>query len=245
MPLSAATTRYGSSASWRTHLRRRHDLAADEVVGDVEQAAEVVLVAGDALLHAAPRGRDAAGARFSTNPPFEPDRHDDDVLHHLRLDQAEHLGAEVLRPVGPAQAAARDLAAAQVHALEARRVDEDLEHRLRVGQPGHLRRVELEREERPPPAFRVAAPVVGASRGVDEREELPQHAVLVQVVDLVERLLDRVHLERRRPPASPFSGSKRSRNSLTSMRAIAGFAASVCSMKPCESGKPICRRYFA
>ena len=38
-------------------------------------------------------------------------------------------------------------AAAQVHALEARRVDEDLEHRLRLGQPGHLRRVELEREE--------------------------------------------------------------------------------------------------
>ena len=29
------------------------------------------------------------------------------------------------------------------------------------------------------------------------------------------------------------------------MRAIAGFAAIVCSMNPCESGNPICRRYFA
>ena len=60
-------------------------------------------------------------------------RHDDGVLHLLRLGEAEHFGAEILRPVGPAQAAARDRAAAQMHALEARRGDEDLGERLRRG----------------------------------------------------------------------------------------------------------------
>ena len=59
------------------------------------------------------------------------DRHDDGVLHHLRLDQAEDLGAEVLAPVGPAQPAAGDLAEAQVHALDPRRVHPDLELRPR------------------------------------------------------------------------------------------------------------------
>ena len=127
-------------------LRRRHDLVADAVVGEVEQPAQVVLVAGDAFLHEGV----AVGTRrraLQHEAALRADRHDHGVLHHLRLDEAQHLGAEVLRPVGPAQAAARDLAAAQVHALEARRVDEDLEHRLRLGQPGHLGRIELERQE--------------------------------------------------------------------------------------------------
>ena len=151
MPLSAATTRYGSSGSWRRTCGGGTTLPLDQVVGDVEQAAEVVLVAGDPLLHVRLAVR-SGGCALQHEPALRADRHDDDVLHHLRLDEAEHLGAEILRPVGPAQAAARDLAAAQVHALEAHRVHEDLEHRLRVGQPRHLRRVELERDEGPPPA---------------------------------------------------------------------------------------------
>ena len=47
-------------------------------------------------------------------------RHDDGVLDHLRLDQPEDLGAEVLAPVGPAQPAAGHRAEAQVHALDPR-----------------------------------------------------------------------------------------------------------------------------
>ena len=80
------------------------------------------------------------------------DRHDHGVLHHLRLDQAEHLGAEVVAPVGPAQAAARDRAEPQVHALDPRRVDEDLELRPRLGQVRDRRRLQLERHVgvRPP-----------------------------------------------------------------------------------------------
>jgi hypothetical protein len=47
-------------------------------------------------------------------------RHDHRVLDQLRLHQAEDLGAEIVAPVGPAQAAAGDRAAAQVDALDAR-----------------------------------------------------------------------------------------------------------------------------
>ena len=119
-------------------LRRRHRLAGHQVVGDVQQAAQVVLVAGHAFLHE----RLAVGGRrrlLQHEAALGPDRHDDGVLDHLRLDEAKHLGAVILRPIGPAQPAARDLAAAQVNAFEARRVDEDLEHRLGLGQPLHLR----------------------------------------------------------------------------------------------------------
>ena len=80
-----------------------------------------------------------AGGRLSDEAALGADRHDDGVLHHLRLHQAQHLGAEVLAPVGPAHAAARDLAAAQVHALDSGRVDEDLEERPRQRQARHLR----------------------------------------------------------------------------------------------------------
>ena len=74
----------------------------------------------------------SSGAARSTKPPFEPDRDDDRVLDHLGLHQAEHLGAEVLAPVRPADAAAGDHPAAQVDALHLRAVDEDLEQRARL-----------------------------------------------------------------------------------------------------------------
>ena len=47
-------------------------------------------------------------------------RDDHRILDHLRLHQAEDLGAEIVAPVGPAEAAAGDRAAAQVDALDAR-----------------------------------------------------------------------------------------------------------------------------
>jgi hypothetical protein len=46
------------------------------------------------------------------------DRHDDGVLDHLRLDQAEHLGAEVLAAVDQ-RSPPRATLPAQVHALDA------------------------------------------------------------------------------------------------------------------------------
>jgi len=56
----------------------------------------------------------------STKPPLEPTGTITAFLTCSRLDQAQDLSAEILAPVRPAQPAARDLAAAQVHALDPR-----------------------------------------------------------------------------------------------------------------------------
>ena len=80
----------------------------------------------------------AAGRRpLDEEAALGADRHDHRVLDHLRLDQAQYFGAEILAPVRPAQAAARDRAEAQVHAFDARRVDEDLAVRARLRQVRH------------------------------------------------------------------------------------------------------------
>ncbi len=107
------------------HIGGRDDRSAHDIIGDIEQAGEELAVAGDALLQvglAPPLGRwlldDEAALRA--------DRHDHRVFHHLRFHQAEDLGTEILRTVRPAQAAACDLAAAQVDALGADGIDENL-----------------------------------------------------------------------------------------------------------------------
>jgi hypothetical protein len=77
---------------------RMHDVAVDEIVGDVEQAVDEQPVAG----HAFGEHRVAIASRWRAldeETTLRPDRHDDRVLDHLRLDQAEHLGAEVLAAV--------------------------------------------------------------------------------------------------------------------------------------------------
>src|SRR5204863_7615842 len=74
------------------------------------------------------------------------DRHDHDVLDHLRFHQPEDLGAEILHPVGPAQAAARDPAPTHVNSFHAWGTYEDLELRAGLGQPRDLRRIELDRQ---------------------------------------------------------------------------------------------------
>ena len=99
------------------HARGRHRLAVDEVVGELEQRADERPVAGDDL----GRERVAVGRRrLDDEPALGADRHDDRVLHRLRLHQAEDLGAEVFAAVGPADAAARDAPGSQVHAFDAR-----------------------------------------------------------------------------------------------------------------------------
>ena len=122
-------------------LGRRAHAALGVVVGDVEQAADQRLVAVDALgldllaRAAAPLCVD--WRLLDVEAALGADRHDDGVLHHLGLHQAQDLGAEILAPVGPADAAARHPAAAQMDALHARAVDEDFDQR-----PGRRQLVE-------------------------------------------------------------------------------------------------------
>ena len=106
---------------------------ADEVVREVEQAADERPVALDHL-GAQPLG--VAGRPLDDEAPLRAVRHDDRVLDHLGLHQAEDLGAEVLPAVAPAQPAAGDVAAAQVHPLDAGPADPDLVLRPRQRQLG-------------------------------------------------------------------------------------------------------------
>ena len=127
------------------HVCRRNGPAMHDVVGDVEQAADEGLVAGDAfLLHLL--ARSARGQPLRVEAALGAHRHDHRVLDVLRLHEAEHLGAVVFATIGPADAAARHVSHAQVHAFDARAVDEDLELRQRQRQVRNRVRVELERQ---------------------------------------------------------------------------------------------------
>ncbi len=169
------------------HVGRVDDLAADQVVGDVQQRRDEGLVGRDALGQPGVTVHRRVRQLLGDEAALGADRHDDGVLHHLRLDQAEDLGAEVLAPVGPAQTAAGDLAEAQVHALDLRRVDPDLERRARGRQVRDGLRVELHRHVGVPGAGAVVLEEVGPQGGLDEVQEGAQDAVLVQRDDLVQR----------------------------------------------------------
>ncbi len=72
--------------------------------------------------------------------------HDGRVLHGLCLHQAEHLGAEVLGAIRPAQTASGDGPAAQVDALHGVGIHVDLAVRDHRADAGQLGRVDLERQ---------------------------------------------------------------------------------------------------
>ena len=111
------------------------------------------------------------------------------------------------------------LAAAQVHAFEARRVDEDLEHRLRLGQARHLRRIELERQEACAAALarRGARNSCASSRG-SARGTAAARGPRTGSRRLRARPRSRARCSAARAPApAPPSGSKRALNSATSI----------------------------
>ena len=127
------------------HIRGADHGPIDAVIGNIQQPANELAVAGlTLLLHLGARHVCADPARHE--PALGAHRDDYRVLHLLRLDKAQDFRAEVLQPVGPAQATAGDLTTAQVHALHARRIDVDLVHRYRQWHPGYIRRLQLEGE---------------------------------------------------------------------------------------------------
>ena len=97
----------------------RHDDVAIEIVGELEQRANEDAIGFGAFREpgvAIGRRRQALGHEAALGA----DRHDHGVLDLLRFHQAEDLGAEILRPVRPAQATARNLAEAQVNPFDTR-----------------------------------------------------------------------------------------------------------------------------
>ena len=123
----------------------RDDALALDVVGDVEQGADVDAVCGYALgLYRIPRAAGGQPARHET--ALGTDGHDQCVLDVLGLHQPEDLGAEVFPPVGPTKSATRHFAHPQVHAFDARSEHVDLAVRSRQRQTGHCMRVDLQGE---------------------------------------------------------------------------------------------------
>ena len=214
-----------------THSRgRRHDAIADDVVGDVQQAADEGSIALDdfALYFVAAASRQA----FRYEAALGAHRHDYSVLHVLGLHQAQHFGAKILAPVRPANTAARDVAHAQVHAFDARAVDEDLEHRARQRQIGNLRRIELEGEVGLRLSLGVQLEVIGTQRRLDDGGIRTQDAIFVEALHASSAVsicfCSRVHSFVRRPGVS--CGSNCVRNSLSNNLLTAAFALSTCSM---------------
>ncbi len=169
------------------HLRWRHDLPADDVVGDVEQALDEELVAGDAFCL---DGIAVAAHRraLDVETALGANRHDDGVLDHLRLDQAQHFGTEILAAIRPAQAATRHRAEAQVHAFHARAVNEDFAIRTRLGQIRHPRRIQFEADAVWVLAVLVGLVIVGAQGRIDHIDEAAQDAVFVQAGHAIHQL---------------------------------------------------------
>ena len=115
----------------------RHHLLDVEIVGDGEHARDEVDIGIPAGLEdriACPAG----GQPLRIEAALRPDRHDNRVLDLLRLDQAQHLGAVVLRPVGPPEPAPGHRPEAQMNAFDLGAVDEYLAPWPRLGEAGNL-----------------------------------------------------------------------------------------------------------
>ena len=158
------------------------DPALDDVVGDRQQRADEHAVALGPLGQPRVAVDRGIGQLLRIETALGARRHDHRVLHALRLHEAEDLGAEIVAPVRPTQAAARDRPGAQVDALDARAVDPHLAPRHRRGEAGDQAAVELE-GERLGGGGRVG---VGAQRRADQAPIGAQDAVVVDRRDRVE-----------------------------------------------------------
>ncbi|MNG72860.1 hypothetical protein D3C79_312940 [compost metagenome] len=163
----------------------RDHLPLDDVVGDIEQAADEEAIAGLALFLDDGAGR-AHRHLLAIEAALGADRHDDGVLHLLRLDQTQHLGAEIFLAIGPAQAATGHLAPAQMHPFHPRRVDEDLEFRQRQRHVGDAGGGQLEGDVGLGLTLLIRLVVVGAQGGVDHLHVAADDAIVVQVRHLIQ-----------------------------------------------------------
>ncbi len=181
------------------------------------------------------------GETLDEETALRSDRHDDGVLHHLRLDQAQHFGAEILAAIRPAQATARDRSEAQMHAFDARRKHEDFAIRTRLRQIGHPRRIELEAD-----VFAMFAArrleEARAQRGLDHAEPAAQDAVFVEAGDAIEQdfqhVDDRLGLRVARFAARVDERCRRAADSLSRRRRASAFrsacaGASSRPLRPC------------
>ena len=121
VPLSAATTRYGSSPSRRTTCCGTTTLPSTRL--SVMSSSALMKVRYDATPSASHASRPSIRRireAFRKEATLGADRDDDRVLNCLGLDQPENFGTEVFASVRPAQAAPGDGTESQMNALDTR-----------------------------------------------------------------------------------------------------------------------------
>ena len=162
---------------------RRNDFAVDQVVGEVEHAANQGRVAGNSFCKegvTVARWRQA----LANEAALGAERDDNGVFDHLRLDESQHFGAEVFLAIGPAQTTTGDGRATQVNAFHTHAVDENFVKRHGFWQEGQLLGGNLERQVGFSLAVSTILPGIGAQCGVDGGAETIENAVVVDVGNL-------------------------------------------------------------
>ncbi|EXI92916.1 MAG: hypothetical protein AW12_00215 [Candidatus Accumulibacter sp. BA-94] len=185
-PLVGGDHQVGIVAITAAHAGGGLHPAVDPIVSQVEQAPDEGRIAGNAL------GQPClplTGRRqpLADEAALRAERHDHRVLDHLRLDQAQHLAAEVFHAIRPAQTATGDAGATQVHALDPLAVDEDLVQRGWRRQEGYLARGKLERQIALRRTILCRLVGVGAQRRRDGRLQGRENPVVVRIADLQQR----------------------------------------------------------
>ncbi len=171
------------------HLVRVHDLVVHHIVGDVEQAALQGFVALDPL--GQERIAPAGGRRLLHHEAaLRARRHDHGVLHHLRFHQPQDFRAEILATVGPTDAAARHLSAAQVNRFHPRRIHEHFHVHARQRQFLDALAVQLHRHVPLRLSIRERLEKIGAQGAVHEIEVAAQDTVFVGIGDAVQGRVD-------------------------------------------------------
>ena len=168
-----------------------HHGTLDEVVADLEHGGDEGLVGRLALLQPPVTIQRRVGRPLGVEATLGPRRHDDRILDHLRLHQAQDLGAEVLPAVRPAQPTAGDHAKPQMDALNLGAVDEQLPRGTWLGCNAQIARGQLQHQRA---GTRCQVPV-GAQSRLDHVAAVAQDGLVVERGHLVEfGLQSREHL---------------------------------------------------
>ena len=172
------------------HVRRRHNLAIlVQIVGHIQKRVDEGLVGCDACFHELFAGG-VGGHQLGKEAALGAHRHDHRILDLLRLDQAQDFGAEILRPVAPAQAAACDASEAQMHPFQRGGIDEDFPPGARRGQFLQPGGIEFHRQGRTVASIGAWLEEIGAQHRVDHILETADDAVIVQRQHVLQRRRD-------------------------------------------------------
>ena len=101
------------------HILRRYNLPFDQIIGYVQQGTDKRLIAGNPFCHkriAAAVFRQALGDKTA----FGTHRYDDRIFNLLGFYQSQHLGAEIITAIRPAQTTTGHPATPQMHTFDTR-----------------------------------------------------------------------------------------------------------------------------